>query len=96
MTTGKFTSTTFLETAEESSAVISATESVNQQPGRGRNANRFNLKFHKETKEEIEQRKEEARKAIIPESSKGLELGSDFCFIQGLLIYYHNRILNYV
>ena len=50
MSAGKFASTTFLDTTEENYAVISATESVNQQPDRGRNDNRYNLKFHKETK----------------------------------------------
>jgi hypothetical protein len=104
MSTGKFANTTLLETTEENSAVNSATESVNQQPGRGKNVNRYNLKFHKETKEEIELRKEEARKAIISESSEGLELGSDYCFIPGLFIFdinhYHkilySTLLNYV
>lgn len=46
--------------------------------------NRYNLKFHVETKEEIEARKEIARQAIVPETESGLEHGTDFCFVPGL------------
>jgi hypothetical protein len=53
-------------------------EAINLQPGTGRNVNRFNLKFHVESKEEI------ARQAIVPEAESGLELGTDFCFVPGL------------
>ena len=60
------------------------TEALNLQPGRGRNVNRYNLKFHVESKEDIEARKELARQSIIPEPETGLELGTDFCFVPGL------------
>ena len=72
-----------LSTSEQTSSILS-TEMINQQPGRGRNTNRYNLKFHVETKEEIEARKEIARQAIVPETETGLEIGTDFCFIPGL------------
>lgn len=66
-------------------SAIVPTEAINQQPGgRGRGVNRYNLKFHTETREEIEERKKIARQAIIPEDETGLELGTDFCFIPGL------------
>ena len=57
---------------------------INQQPGRGRDVNRYNLKFHTETKEEIEKRKESARQAIIPGPEKDLEIGIDSCYHSGL------------
>ena len=59
-------------------------EAINLQPGKGRNINRYNLKFHVETKEEIEARKEVARQVIVPEAETGLEMGTDFCFVPGL------------
>lgn len=59
-------------------------EAINLQPGKGRNVNRYNLKFHVESKEEIEARKELAMKAIIPEAETGLEMGTDYCFVPGL------------
>lgn len=60
------------------------TEALNLQPGKGRNVNRYNLKFHVESKEDIEKRKELARESIIPEPETGLEMGTDFCFVPGL------------
>ncbi|XP_057377955.1 guanine nucleotide-binding protein-like 1 [Daphnia carinata] len=73
-----------LLTNDGPAAAASSTEAINLQPGRGRNINRYNLKFHVETKEEIEARKELARQAIVPEPETGLELGTDFCFVPGL------------
>ena len=69
---------------EGSTSAIVRTEAINQQPGRGRTTNRYNLKFQTETKEEIEARKKIARETIIPEPVSHLEMGTDFCFIPGL------------
>ena len=73
-------------TSEEcSSSSILATQAINQQPGRsGSNQNRYNLKFHVESREEIEERKAIARQPIIKETTTNLEMGTDFCFIPGL------------
>ena len=57
---------------------------LNQQPGKSKNVNRYNLKFHVETREEIEARKELARQAIVPEPETGLEMEADSFFIPGL------------
>ena len=67
-----------------SSSILPATRAINQQPGLSRNTNRYNLKFHVESKEEIEARKEMARHAIIPEPETNMEKGSDYCFVPGL------------
>jgi hypothetical protein len=71
-------------TNDSQAAAGPSMEAINLQPGTGRNVNRFNLKFHVESKEEIEARKEIARQAIVPEAESGLELGTDFCFVPGL------------
>lgn len=73
-----------LSSDDTNSTSLAATEVLNLQTGRGRNVNRYNLKFHVETKEEIEARKELARQAIVPEPETGLEHGTDFCFVPGL------------
>merc|ERR1719222_485541 len=48
------------------------------------NQNRYNLKFHVESREEIEERKAAARLPIVKETPTNLEIGTDFCFIPGL------------
>lgn len=73
-----------LLTGEGDATSSFSTKAINQQPGRGLNVNRYNLKFHVETKEEIELRKEQARKAVAPGSETELELGTDYCFVPGL------------
>lgn len=73
-----------LLTNDSQAAAIPSMEAINLQPGKGRNINRYNLKFHVESKEEIEARKEVARQAIVPEAETGLEMGTDFCFVPGL------------
>ena len=65
-------------------ATVPSMEAINLQPGRSGSVNRYNLKFHVESKEEIEARKEVARQAIVPETETGLEMGTDFCFVPGL------------
>jgi len=70
---------------EFSSSAILSTQAINQQPGRSsNNQNRYNLKFHVETREQIEERKAIAREPIVKESETGLEMGTDCCFITGL------------
>lgn len=60
------------------------TEEINQQPTRGRQTNRFNLKFHADTKEEIEARKAQARLPFQPKPATSLEIGCDMFFVPGL------------
>lgn len=68
-----------------SSSIIPTSQALNQQPqGRSRNINRYNLKFHVETKEEIEARKEQARLPVKKEPDTELEQGTEFCYIPGL------------
>jgi len=70
---------------EYASSSIVATQAINQQPGRSHmNQNRYNLKFHVESREEIEERKAAARLPIVKETPTNLEIGTDFCFIPGL------------
>jgi len=74
-----------ITTEECASSSILPTQAINQQPGRSsNNQNRYNLKFHVESREEIEERKAIARQPIVKETMTGLEMGSDFCFIPGL------------
>lgn len=63
---------------------LTQTENINQQPGRGKQTNRFNLKFHADTKEEIEARKSQARLPFKPEPATSLELGCDMVYVPGL------------
>ncbi|XP_059472020.1 guanine nucleotide-binding protein-like 1 [Neocloeon triangulifer] len=55
-------------------------QKLNLQPGRGRNTNRYVLQFQQESKEEIEARKELARKELKPVPEKDLEVDRDCPF----------------
>lgn len=57
---------------------------VNYQPSSSRNVNRYALQFHRETDEEIKQRKEQARHALKTISGVSLEIDSNTFFCEGL------------
>lgn len=57
-------------------------QKVNYQPTKGSrdNRNRYALMFHRETDDELRQRKETARQSIVPVSEEQLEISGDDYF----------------
>ena len=67
----------------ESSLPGDRIQKINAQPnvkGARSNPNRYALQFHRETETEIRERKEAARKAIVPVEEKDLEIDNDLYF----------------